>query len=129
MKEPIFAPNQAQPKPPYSPAVRLPAGSRLVFASGQLGVDPFSGELAKGLEAQTEQALRNLAVILEAGGASLATVVKANVYLKDMADFARMNEVYGRVFPQPYPARTAVEVARLPRDAMIEIEAVALAEE
>ncbi len=129
MKEPIFAPDLPRPKPPYSPAVRLPAGSHVVFASGQLGMDPVSGELAKGLEAQTEQALRNLAAILEAAGASLATVVKANVYLKDMNDFERMNEVYGRVFPQPYPARTAVEVARLPRDAMIEIEAVALTEE
>ncbi|NLC85060.1 MAG: RidA family protein [Ruminococcaceae bacterium] len=129
MKEPIFAPDLPRPKPPYSPAVRLPAGSHVVFASGQLGMDPVSGELAKGIEAQTEQALRNLAAILEAAGASLATVVKANVYLKDMNDFERMNEVYGRVFPQPYPARTAVEVARLPRDAMIEIEAVALTEE
>ena len=129
MKEPVFAENAPQPIAPYSPAVRCPSGSRLIFASGQLGADPVTGELPEGIEAQTEQALRNLENILKAAGASLASVVKANVYLKDMNDFASMNKVYGEIFPEPFPARTAVEVARLPRDAMVEIEAIAIAGE
>lgn len=111
---------------PYAQAVR--AGG-LVFASGQLPIDPATGAFPDGVEAQTRQSLANLAAVLEAGGASLASVVKTTVFLQDMNDFAAMNAVYAAHFPQEPPARSTIEVARLPRDAKVEIEAIALAVE
>lgn len=109
---------------PYSQAIR---SGDLVFASGQLPIDPATGTVPDGVEAQTRQSLANLAAVLGAGGADLATVVKTTVFLKNMDDFARMNAVYAEHFPAAPPARSTVEVARLPRDVLVEVEAVALA--
>ncbi|HEX8651119.1 MAG TPA: RidA family protein [Pyrinomonadaceae bacterium] len=110
---------------PYSQAVRAGA---LVFASGQIPLDPQTGEFVEGgVAEQTEQVLRNLSAVLEAAGTSLDRVVKTTVFLADMNDFAAMNEVYGRYFSQDAPARATVEAARLPRDARVEIEAIAMA--
>jgi 2-iminobutanoate/2-iminopropanoate deaminase len=108
---------------PYSQATR---SEELVFASGQLPIDPASGNMPDGIEAQTRQSLANLAAVLDAGGAALATVMKTTVFLKDMNDFAAMNGVYASAFPAAPPARSTIQVARLPRDALIEIEAIAL---
>ncbi len=109
---------------PYSQAV---IGGGLVFASGQVAIDPVTGELNTGsIEDQTRLVLRNLAAVLEAGGSSLDKVVKTTVFLLDMNDFGRMNQVYGEGFKAPFPARATIQVARLPRDARVEIEAIAL---
>lgn len=110
---------------PYSQAVR--AGG-FIFLSGQIPTDPQTGTfVAGGIAEQTEQVLKNLAAVLEAAGASLASVVKTTVFLVDMNDFTAMNEVYARFFTENPPARATVEAARLPRDARVEIEAIALA--
>jgi 2-iminobutanoate/2-iminopropanoate deaminase len=109
---------------PYSQAV---VAGDFVFASGQIPLDPQTGELiAGGIREQTEQVLRNLSQVLEASGTTLERVVKTTVFLADMDDFAAMNEVYGRYFAAAPPARATVEAARLPRDARVEIEAIAL---
>ena len=109
---------------PYSQAI---VANGFVFASGQIAVDPATGELIQGnLEDQARQVLKNLTAVIEAAGSSMDHVVKANVYLQDMNDFAGMNVVYAEFFKAPYPARAAVQVARLPRDVKIEIEAVAI---
>jgi 2-iminobutanoate/2-iminopropanoate deaminase len=110
---------------PYSQAIQ--AGG-LVFTAGQLGLDPTGGELAVGAAAQADRALRNLSAILDAAGTSLERVVKTTIFLADMADFAAVNEVYASHFSTPYPARSTVAVKALPRDALVEIEAVALVE-
>jgi 2-iminobutanoate/2-iminopropanoate deaminase len=110
---------------PYHQAIR--AGG-LVFASGQIPLVPGTKALVEGgIAEQTEQALRNLTAVLEAAGSSAARVVKTTVYLADMADFAAMNEVYGRHFPAPAPARATVAVRTLPMNARVEIDAIALA--
>ncbi len=110
---------------PYSQAVRK--GS-FVFCSGQIPIDPSTGELIEGtIEDQTDRVLRNLSAVLEAAGSTLRDVVKTTVYLADMGDFAAMNEVYSRFFEaDPAPARAAVEVAALPKGARVEIDAIAL---
>ncbi len=109
---------------PYAVANRV---GDLVFTAGQLGLDPQSMELVPGgVEAETRQALTNLSAVLAAANSSLAQVVKTTVFLRDMNDFARMNAVYASFFTQDFPARSAVQVARLPRDAAVEIEAVAV---
>jgi 2-iminobutanoate/2-iminopropanoate deaminase len=110
---------------PYSQAVK--AGG-LVFASGQIPTDPQTGQfVAGGIEEQTVQVLKNLAAVLEAAGSDLSRVVKTTVFLADMQEFAAMNDVYGKFFREQPPARATVEAARLPRDARVEIEAIALA--
>ena len=109
---------------PYSQAV---VAGGFVFASGQIPLDPATGEfVGGGVAEQTEQVLRNLSAVLDAAGASLDRVVKTTVFLADMNDFAEMNEVYGRFFTEEPPARATVEAARLPRDARVEIEAIAI---
>lgn len=109
---------------PYSQAVRIDG---LVYTAGQLGLDPATGEFVPGgVEGQTRQALTNLKHILEAAGSSLERVVKTTVFLKDMADFPKMNPVYAEFFPQNPPARSTVAVAALPKDGLVEIEVVAL---
>lgn len=108
---------------PYSQAIAIEG---LVFCSGQVGLDPVSGELVDGLEPQTERALENLKGVLEASGASLASVVKTTVFLTSMDDFAAMNAVYGRFFPQDPPARSTIAVGGLPKGAVFEVEAIAL---
>ena len=110
---------------PYSQAVSV---GNLLFTSGQIPIDPATGEFAgQDIKTQTRQSLTNISNILAAAGASMADVVKTTVLLNDIADFAAMNEVYAQFFEGPaYPARSAVEVARLPKDVLVEIEAVAL---
>ena len=110
---------------PYSQGV---AGTgRMLFVSGQLPVDPATGNFAgNGVQEQTEQSIKNLAAILKEAGGSLENVAKTTVFLADMEDFAAMNGVYQRYFSEPFPARSAVQVARLPKDARVEIEAIAI---
>ena len=109
---------------PYSQAVK--AGG-MVFCSGQIPIDPATGEFVAGdVAEQTEQVLKNLSAVLGAAGASLNSVVKTTVFLADMGDFAAMNEVYGRYFSENKPARATVQAARLPRDAKVEIECIAV---
>lgn len=108
---------------PYSQGIAI---GDLIFTSGQLGLDPKTGELAEGVEAQALQALNNVKAILESAGSGLDKVVKTTVFLKDMNDFSKVNAVYGDFFQEPYPARSAVEVARLPKDGLVEIEVIAL---
>ena len=109
---------------PYSQAVVV---GRWVFTSGQIPIDPRSGELVRGdAAAQTERVMRNLSAVLEAAGSSLSRVVKTTVHLARMDDFAAMNQVYGRFMGEHRPARTTVQAARLPMDAAVEIDAVAL---
>lgn len=111
---------------PYSQAV---AWNGLVFLSGQIPVEPSTGRLVEGdIAAQTEQVLTNLQAVLLAAGSSLDRVVKTTVFLKDMADFPRMNEVYAKFFPEDPPARSTVEAARLPRDVHVEIDCIATAD-
>jgi len=108
---------------PYAQAV---VAGDLVFCSGQVGIDPASGALVPGgIAAETARVLENLGAVLRAVGLGLADVVKTTVYLTDLSEFAAMNEVYGRYFPLPHPARATVQVARLPAGARVEIEAVA----
>ncbi len=108
---------------PYSQAV---VHGNIAFLSGQIPLDPASGQLVAGdIAAQTERVLENIKAVLEAAGGSLAHVLKTTVFLKDMGDFPKMNEVYGRYFPHNPPARSTVQVARLPRDVMVEIDAIA----
>jgi 2-iminobutanoate/2-iminopropanoate deaminase len=109
---------------PYSHAV---AGGGLVFLSGQVGADPVTGDLADGVAAQAEQALRNIAVVLGAARTDLSRVVKATIFLTDMGDFATVNEVYARHVGEAKPARSTVTVAALPKGALVEIEMTALA--
>jgi 2-iminobutanoate/2-iminopropanoate deaminase len=109
---------------PYSQAVR---SGNLVFASGQIPTDPATGEFVSGgIAEQTEQVLRNLSAVLEAAGTGLGRVVKTTVFLAEMADFAAMNEVYARFFTSEPPARATVAAAGLPRNARVEIDAIAL---
>ncbi|HLY30542.1 MAG TPA: RidA family protein [Ktedonobacterales bacterium] len=109
---------------PYSQAI---ATGDLLFASGQVALDPASGQLTgEDIRDQTRRALENLSAVLQAGGSSLANVVKTTVYLTSMSNFAAMNEIYGGFFTDTPPARTTVAVAALPRDALVEIEAIAL---
>ncbi len=107
---------------PYSQAIRV---GNLVYTAGQIGLDPSSGTLQEGIEAQTHQVLSNLRAVLEAAGASLSTVVKTTIYLVDMADFALVNQIYGAYVSDAPPARSTVAVASLPLGALVEIEAVA----
>ncbi len=110
---------------PYSQAV---SAGGLVFVSGQLGLDPQSGQLAAGgVAAQAEQALRNLEAVLRAAGCGPEAVLKTTVFLADMGDFAAVNEVYARHFSAPFPARACVQAAALPKGGLVEIEAVATA--
>jgi 2-iminobutanoate/2-iminopropanoate deaminase len=125
VKEIIKTDRAPQAIGPYSQAIR---SNGLVFASGQIPIDPHTGQFVSGgIEEQTEQVLKNLAAVLEAAGSGLNRVVKTTVFLVDMQEFAAMNEVYAKFFKDEPPARATVEAARLPRDARVEIEAIALA--
>ncbi len=108
---------------PYSQAIDT---GTFVFASGQIPLDPATGAIPEGIEAQTRQSLANVCAILDAAGLTVANVVKTTVFLADMADFAAMNAVYGEVFTEPYPARSAVAVRELPKGVMVEIEVLAV---
>ncbi|WP_046213698.1 RidA family protein [Paenibacillus wulumuqiensis] len=122
-KQPIATDRAPGALGPYSQAIDT---GMFIFASGQLGLDPVSGEMAEGVQEQARVALQNVTAVLEAAGSSLDQVVKTTVFLQDMNDFAAMNEIYGQFFQEPYPARSAVQVARLPKDALVEIEVIAL---
>jgi 2-iminobutanoate/2-iminopropanoate deaminase len=109
---------------PYSQAV---VAGNFLFTAGQIAIDPASGQIVQGdVTAQTERVMRNLAAVLQHAGASWPDVVKTTVYLQDMADFPRVNEVYGRVMGEARPARSTVQVAGLPRGVLVEIDAVAI---
>lgn len=124
MKEIISTPNAPAAIGPYSQAVR--AGS-LLFVSGQIPLDPASGQLMENtIQAQAARSLENLKAILTQAGGTLDNVVKTTVFLKDMEDFVEMNRVYKTYFPENCPARSAVQVARLPKDVLVEIEAIAV---
>jgi len=109
---------------PYSQAV---VAGNFLFTAGQIALDPATGQIVQGdVSAQTERVMRNLAAVLENAGASWSDVVKTTVYLQDMADFPRVNEVYGRVMGDARPARSTVQVAGLPRGVLVEIDAIAI---
>ena len=108
---------------PYSQAIQI---GDLLFVSGQVPIDPSTGAIVEGdIKAQAQQSLNNLKAILNAAGTNMGAVVKTTVFLADMNDFAAMNEVYAQFFQEPFPARSAVQVGRLPKDAKVEIEAIA----
>ena len=124
MRHAVWAPNAAKPIGPYSPAIR--AGN-LLFLSGQVAFDPSTGALIDGdISAQTDQVMRNIGALLNAAGTDFAHVLRTTVFLADMGEFAKMNEVYARYVVDPPPARSTVQVARLPRDARVEIDVIAV---
>jgi 2-iminobutanoate/2-iminopropanoate deaminase len=125
MREVIATEQAPQAIGPYSQAIRAQG---LIFTSGQIAIEPATGQIIAGdVSAQTDRVLKNLAAILQASGSSLEKVLRCTVFLKDMGDFTAMNEIYGRYFKQAPPARSTVEVARLPKDVLIEIDVIALA--
>lgn len=107
---------------PYSQAIEV---NGLVYTSGQIGIDPATGAIVEGVEAQAHQVCRNLTALLEAAGTSMDNVVKTTVFIKDMNDFGTVNGIYAQYFTEPYPARSCVEVTRLPKDVLVEIEVIA----
>ena len=106
---------------PYSQAIKV---GNLLFCSGQVPIIPATGEIPEGVEAQGEQALTNVKNLIESAGAKIDNVVKTTVFIKDMNDFGKINEIYAKYFTEPYPARSCVEVARLPKDVLLEVEAI-----
>jgi 2-iminobutanoate/2-iminopropanoate deaminase len=127
VRQPIKTENAPAAIGPYSQAIKA---NGFVFVSGQIPIDPHTGEfVAGGITEQTARVLKNLTAVLEAAGSSLEQVVKTTVFLADMKEFSSMNEVYKDFFPSPPPARSTVAAAGLPRDARVEIEAVALVSE
>lgn len=107
---------------PYSQAIEV---NGFVYASGQIPVIPETGEIPEGIDAQARQALTNVKSLMEAAGLTMANIVKTSVFIKDMNDFAKVNEIYASFFTSDYPARSCVEVARLPKDVLIEVEVIA----
>ena len=107
---------------PYSQAIEV---NGLVYTSGQIGIDPATGAIVEGVEAQAHQVCKNLTELLKAAGTSMDNVVKTTVFIKDMNDFGLVNGIYAEYFTEPYPARSCVEVARLPKDVLVECEVIA----
>ena len=107
---------------PYSQAIEADG---FIFASGQIPIDPATGNIPEGIEAQAKQALTNVSNLMKAAGLSMDNVIKTSVFIKDMNDFAKVNEIYATFFTGDYPARSCVEVARLPKDVLIEVEVIA----
>ena len=123
MKEAISSAGAPKAIGPYSQAVRA---GQLLFLSGQVALDPATGQMVEGgIAEQTQRVFENLAAVLAAAGRSFADVVRTTVFLADMNDFVAMNEIYGQYFKEPYPARATVQVARLPKDARVEIDLIA----
>ena len=123
MKQAISSPDAPKAIGPYSQAVRA---GQLLFVSGQVPLDPATGQIVAGdIAAQTRRVFDNLGAVLKAGGRTFADVVRTTVFLADMNDFATVNDVYGTYFSEPYPARATVQVARLPKDARVEIDLIA----
>lgn len=106
---------------PYSQAIEV---NGMVFTSGVIPVNPATGVIPEGVEAQTTQAFTNLTNLVEASGAAMSQVVKTTVFIKEMNDFGKINEIYAKFFKEPYPSRSCVEVARLPKDVLLEVEAI-----
>lgn len=123
MKQAVFSDNAPKAIGPYSHCVKV---GKMVFTSGQIGLNPETGEMQNGVEAQTIQAINNLKAVLETAGSSLEGIVKTTVFVKNMSDFALVNKLYGMLIHEPYPARSCVEVAALPAGALVEIEAMAV---
>jgi 2-iminobutanoate/2-iminopropanoate deaminase len=124
MRDVVLTDRGPKPIGPYSQAVRV---NGFLFVSGQVALDPKTGEMSAGdVREQTERVLENVKGIVEAAGSKMPHVIKTTVFLKNMSDFAAMNEVYARYFTMAPPARSTVEVARLPKDALVEIEVVAM---
>jgi 2-iminobutanoate/2-iminopropanoate deaminase len=122
MRKTIATPNAPQAIGPYSQAIQY---GDFLFVSGQIAIDPTTGDIVAGdIETQTERVLKNITVIIEAAGMSLQDVVKCTCFLKDMNDFAKFNAVYGNYFGEILPARETVEVARLPKDVLVEVSAI-----
>jgi 2-iminobutanoate/2-iminopropanoate deaminase len=125
MREVVATPNAPQAIGPYSQAIRA---NGLIFVSGQVAIDPATQQVIEGdVAAQTERVMKNLSAILAAAGSGLNRVLRSTVFLKSMNDFAAMNAVYGKYFSSAPPARSTVEVSRLPRDVLVEIDVIALA--
>ena len=123
MKQAISTANAPAALGPYSQAIQV---GNMLFLSGQVPIDPATGAVVEGgIQEQARQSLSNLKAILNEAGTNMGAVVKTTVFLKSMDDFAAMNEVYAQFFQQPYPARSAVQVAKLPKDVLVEIEAIA----
>jgi 2-iminobutanoate/2-iminopropanoate deaminase len=123
MKQAVSSPDAPKAIGPYSQAVRA---GQLLFVSGQVPLDPATGQIVAGdIETQTRRVFDNLAAVLKAGGRSFADVVRTTVFLADMNDFSAVNDVYGTYFSPPFPARATVQVARLPKDARVEIDLIA----
>lgn len=124
MREIVTSPRAPKPAGPYSPGVRA---NGMVFLSGQIGIDPQTGKLVEGgIQAETARVLENLKTVLEGAGLTLDDVVKTTVFLKDLGDFGQMNEIYAKYFGANPPARSTIQVARMPRDCSIEVEAIAV---
>jgi 2-iminobutanoate/2-iminopropanoate deaminase len=127
MKKVIHSEKAPRAIGPYNQAISVSDGA-LVFTAGQIGIDPETGELdSGGIEGQTRRVLTNLSHVLKAAGSRLEAVIKTTVYLRDMDDFTAMNDVYAMFFKRNAPARTTVQVARLPKDALVEIDAIGIA--
>ena len=107
---------------PYSQAIEI---NGMVYTSGVIPVDPATGVVAEGVEAQAEQAFKNICTLVEASGSKVENIIKTTVFIKEMNDFGKINEIYKKYFKEPFPARSCVEVARLPKDVLLEIEAIA----
>lgn len=107
---------------PYSQAIEL---NGMVYTSGIIPVDPATGAIPEGASAQADRVFKSMSALLEAAGTSMANVVKTTVFIKNMDDFAAINEVYAKYFPEPFPARSCIEVARIPKDVLLEAEAIA----
>lgn len=107
---------------PYSQAIEI---NCMVYTSGVIPVDPATGVVAEGVEAQAEQAFKNICNLVEASGSKVENIIKTTVFIKEMNDFGKINEIYKKYFKEPFPARSCVEVARLPKDVLLEIEAIA----
>lgn len=123
-KTAVTAPTSAPAIGPYSPALRV---GHLLFLSGQIPLDPVTGQLVDGdIRAQTTRVLENMGELLRAGGAGFGDVARTTIFLADMNDFATVNEIYAQYFSEPYPARATVQVARLPKDVRVEIDAIAV---
>jgi 2-iminobutanoate/2-iminopropanoate deaminase len=122
-KSAVLAPDAPRAIGPYSHAIRT---GQLLFISGQVPIDPATGNLIDGdISAQTQRVMNNLDAVLKAGGLSFQHVVRTTIFLADMTDFAAVNAIYGTFFSEPYPARATVQVSRLPKDARVEIDAIA----